>query len=87
MCYFLDFMGKLDYEHSAVRNFGKTFLLPLDILLGLKHESYLRYFDKFAGTTVIDLRSPQTSLPVASEDCTKDLESESDSPKASEATV
>jgi uncharacterized RDD family membrane protein YckC len=47
---------KMSYDHSAVRNFGKAFLLPFDLLVGLKHEAFLRYFDKFAGTTVIDLR-------------------------------
>jgi uncharacterized RDD family membrane protein YckC len=48
---------KMSYDHAAVRNFGKAFLLPFDLLVGLKHERFLRYFDKFAGTTVIDLRS------------------------------
>jgi uncharacterized RDD family membrane protein YckC len=47
---------KLSYDHAAVRNFGKAFLLPFDLLVGLKHENFMRYFDKFAGTTVIDLR-------------------------------
>lgn len=47
---------KMFYDHAAVRNFGKAFLLPFDLLVGLKHERFLRYFDKFAGTTVIDLR-------------------------------
>jgi len=49
---------KLFYDYAAVRNFGKAFLLPFDLLFGLrlKDERYIRYFDKFAGTTVIDLR-------------------------------
>ena len=48
---------KMTYDHAAIRNFGKAFLLPFDLLVGLKHEKrFLRYFDKFAGTTVIDLR-------------------------------
>ena len=47
---------KVSYDHTAVRNFGKAFLLPFDLLVGLKHEKFLRYFDKFAGTTVVDLR-------------------------------
>jgi uncharacterized RDD family membrane protein YckC/DNA-binding transcriptional ArsR family regulator len=46
---------KMSYDYAAVRNFGKAFLLPFDLLVGLKHEAFLRYFDKFAGTTVIDL--------------------------------
>jgi len=49
---------KLSYDHAAIRNFGKAFLLPFDILVGLrlKNKEFIRYFDKFAGTTVIDLR-------------------------------
>jgi uncharacterized RDD family membrane protein YckC/DNA-binding transcriptional ArsR family regulator len=48
---------KIDYEHAAVRNFGKV-LLPFDIMFGymLNDARFIRYFDKFAGTTVIDLR-------------------------------
>jgi uncharacterized RDD family membrane protein YckC len=55
---------KLFYDAAAVRNFGKVFLLPFDLFFGLrlKDERYLRYFDKFAGTTVLDLRiKSQTS--------------------------
>jgi len=51
---------KMSYEHAAVRNFGKILpLLPFDLLFGwrLKNSTFMRYFDKFAGTTVIDLRS------------------------------
>jgi uncharacterized RDD family membrane protein YckC len=53
---------KMGYEHAAVRNFGKI-LLPFDIIFGyeLKDPRYKRYFDKFAGTTVIDLRQHPTS--------------------------
>jgi uncharacterized RDD family membrane protein YckC/DNA-binding transcriptional ArsR family regulator len=49
---------RLFYDHAAVRNFGKAFLLPFDLLIGLrlKDERFIRYFDKFAGTTVIDLK-------------------------------
>ena len=48
---------KIDYEHAAVRNFGKV-LLPFDLVFGytLNDPRFLRYFDKFAGTTVLDLR-------------------------------
>jgi uncharacterized RDD family membrane protein YckC len=49
---------KMSYDHAAVRNFGKVLpLLPFDLLLGwrIKNNTFLRYFDKFAGTTVIDL--------------------------------
>lgn len=56
---------KLFYDHAAVRNFGKVFLLPFDLIVGLrlKDKRYIRYFDKFSGTTVIDLRP---SFPVNS---------------------
>ena len=51
---------QLSYEHAAVRNFGKV-LLPFDLLFGyqLKDPRFIRYFDKFAGTTVIDLHAAQ----------------------------
>jgi uncharacterized RDD family membrane protein YckC/DNA-binding transcriptional ArsR family regulator len=51
---------KMFYDHAAVRNFGKVLpLLPFDLLIGwrIKNSAFMRYFDKFAGTTVIDLRS------------------------------
>jgi uncharacterized RDD family membrane protein YckC len=51
---------KMSYDHAAVRNFGKFLpLLPFDLIVGwrLKNNMFIRYFDKFAGTTVIDLRS------------------------------
>jgi len=50
---------KMSYDHVAVRNFGKVLpLLPFDLFVGwrLKNCTFMRYFDKFAGTTVIDLR-------------------------------
>ena len=55
---------KLFYDYAAVRNFGKVFLLPFDLLIGLrlKDKRFIRYFDKFAGTIVINLRpTPQTT--------------------------
>ncbi len=48
----------LSYDYAAVRNFGKSFLLPFDLLIGLRiyDNRFIRYFDKFSGTTVIDLK-------------------------------
>ena len=48
---------KIDYEHAVVRNLGKIFL-PFDLIFGyeLNDPRFIRYFDKFAGTTVINLR-------------------------------
>ena len=51
---------KMSYDHAAVRNFGKVLpLLPFDLLIGwrIPNPVFKRYFDKFAGTTVITLRS------------------------------
>jgi len=51
---------KMSYDHAAVRNFGKLLpLLPFDLLIGwrIKNDAFMRYFDKFAGTTVINLRA------------------------------
>ncbi len=51
---------KMSYDHAAIRNFGKVLpLLPFDLLFGwrIKNIAFLRYFDKFAGTTVINLRT------------------------------
>ena len=55
---------KMSYDHAAIRNFGKVLpLLPFDLLVGLriKNTAFMRYFDKFAGTTVIDLRNPHVT--------------------------
>ncbi len=56
---------KMSYDHAAVRNFGKVLpLLPFDLLFGwrIKNPAFMRYFDKFAGTTVIDLRTHASLL-------------------------
>jgi uncharacterized RDD family membrane protein YckC/DNA-binding transcriptional ArsR family regulator len=52
------------YDRAAVRNFGKVFLLPVDLVVGwrLNDKRYLRYFDKFAGTVVVDL-DPKAAKP------------------------
>jgi uncharacterized RDD family membrane protein YckC len=51
---------KMSYDHAAIRNFGKILpLLPFDLGIGIwriPDKTYMRYFDKFAGTTVIDLQ-------------------------------
>ena len=59
---------KMFYDHAAVRNFGKIFvILPFDLLAGhrLKDRRFSRYFDKFAGTTVIDLKPKAIENPSA----------------------
>jgi uncharacterized RDD family membrane protein YckC len=49
---------KLSWDNVAVRDFGKAFLLPFDLLFGyrLRDKRFARYFDSFAGTIVINLR-------------------------------
>jgi uncharacterized RDD family membrane protein YckC/DNA-binding HxlR family transcriptional regulator len=51
---------KMSYDYAAIRNFGKILpLLPFDLVIGIwriPDKTFMRYFDKFAGTTVIDLR-------------------------------
>jgi uncharacterized RDD family membrane protein YckC len=56
---------KISYDQAAVRNFGKAFLLPFDVAVGLrlKNKRFIRYFDKFAGTTVVDLRLKLVNSP------------------------
>jgi uncharacterized RDD family membrane protein YckC/DNA-binding HxlR family transcriptional regulator len=51
---------RLFYDHAAVRNFGKIFLLPFDLIVGYKlnDRRFIRYFDKFAGTIVVDIKAP-----------------------------
>jgi uncharacterized RDD family membrane protein YckC len=55
----------LSYDHAAIRNFGKAFLIPFDIIIGwrMKNPEFIRYFDKFAGTTVINLRTSSVVSP------------------------
>lgn len=46
---------ELTYDAAAVRNFGKCFVLPIDLLIGLRLDDkrFIRFFDKYSGTTVI----------------------------------
>ena len=55
---------KLSYDQAAVRNFGKVFLMPIDLLVGsrLKDKRFLRFFDKYSGTTVTDVQ-PRLRVP------------------------
>lgn len=51
-------------DQTAIRNFGKTFLLPFDLAFGLnqRDKRYMRIFDKYTGTTVIDLEPKNPHL-------------------------
>jgi len=68
---------KIDYERAAVRSFGKV-LLPFDLVFGyLLHDArFIRYFDKFAGTTVIDLRRRTATQEVSTQNQVEKAESE-----------
>ncbi len=63
------------YDHAAVRNFGKVFLMPFDLFFGLrlKDRRFIRFFDKFSGTTVIDLEPvlPKTEQQVEASQITQ----------------
>lgn len=52
---------RLSYDYAAIRNFSKGFffLLPFDLFIGyrLRDPNFIRYFDRFTGTTVKDLRA------------------------------
>jgi uncharacterized RDD family membrane protein YckC/DNA-binding HxlR family transcriptional regulator len=68
----------VSYDEAAVRNFGKVFFLPIDVLIGwrMRDEKHIRYFDKFAGTTVLDFKPPlarpaPTSAPATQENSQK----------------
>ena len=47
--------SKLSFADAAVRNVGKVFLLPIDLLLGLKYRKYgyVRFFDYYTRSTVV----------------------------------
>ncbi|MEJ2242456.1 MAG: RDD family protein [Candidatus Bathyarchaeota archaeon] len=49
--------NRLFYDGAAVRNFGKCFLLPIDLLLGLflHDKRFIKFFDKISRTTVIQI--------------------------------
>jgi uncharacterized RDD family membrane protein YckC len=57
---------KVSYDRAAVRNFGTAFafLFPFDLFIGvwLKDKRYMRYFEKFSGTTVTDIRKESPRL-------------------------
>ena len=52
---------QMSYDNAAIRNLGKCLLLPLDLIVGyrIRKKGFLRYFDKFSGTTVMNLNSKQ----------------------------
>jgi CheY-like chemotaxis protein len=50
--------SKITFTEAAVRNAGKVFLLPVDLLLGLKYRKhgYIRFFDYYTRSTVVKIR-------------------------------
>jgi CheY-like chemotaxis protein len=50
--------SKINFPEAAVRNVGKVFLLPIDLLLGLKYRKYgyFRFFDYYTRSTVVKTR-------------------------------
>ncbi|TRZ80610.1 ArsR family transcriptional regulator [bacterium] len=56
---------KFSYDVAAVRNFGKCFLLPIDLIAGywIMEKKYIKYFDKFTGAIVIDTSVKKSNYP------------------------
>ena len=52
---------KISYDQAAIRNFGKVFLLPIDLVFGFKLQDkrYWRFFEKFTQTTVINISNKE----------------------------
>jgi ActR/RegA family two-component response regulator len=50
--------SKLTFAETAVRNVGKVFLLPVDLILGLKYRKfgYIRFFDYYTKSAVVKTR-------------------------------
>lgn len=52
---------KISPMESVIRNLGKVFLLPIDLILGIliyRKKGFLRFFDYYTQATVEDLRLP-----------------------------
>ena len=58
--------GKPNLKGVLISDFGKSFLLPLDVILGwiLTNEKRQRIFNKLGDTLVIKIKSPETDLDV-----------------------
>lgn len=56
--------SKVTFADAAVRNLGKVFLLPIDLLLGLKYRKfgYFRFFDYYTRSTVVQTREIASPL-------------------------
>ncbi len=57
-----DMYGKPpDWKGVMISSFGKTFLLPLDVVLGLifTNENRQRIFNKIGGTLIIKIKTPE----------------------------
>jgi len=50
--------SRITFSEAAVRNVGKVFLLPIDLLLGLRYRKfgYIRFFDYYTQCTVVRTR-------------------------------
>ncbi len=56
--------SKISFADAAVRNLGKVFLLPLDLLLGMRYRKfgYFRFFDYYTKSTVVHTREIASPL-------------------------
>lgn len=75
---------RLDLVQAGVRNVGKVFLLPLDLLLGLvffSRRGYIKFFDYYTGSQVEKVRvtEPAEPQPSARKQTIKDTDLGEDS--------
>ena len=57
--------NKIDIKRAAIESFGKSFLLPIDVILGLifTNNKRQRIFNKISNTIVIKLKKKPESRP------------------------
>ena len=56
--------NRIDIKSAAVESFGKSFLLPIDVILGwiFTNNKRQRIFNRISNSTVIKLKNPQHTL-------------------------
>jgi hypothetical protein len=56
--------NRIDIKSAAVESFGKSFLLPIDVILGwiFTNNKRQRIFNRISNSIVIKLKKPQHTL-------------------------
>jgi uncharacterized RDD family membrane protein YckC len=57
--------NRIDIKRAAIESFGKSFLLPIDVILGLifTNDKRQRIFNRLSNTIVIKLKKNRESRP------------------------